>query len=100
MADVHRAIRHVATLVCLAATAATVYNVYSDNSELEKAAERTACGGTSADCRPQMTRTDRSPFAQTFEFVVSKRNLPITVRCARSAILLGDYTCALHPSDH
>ena len=96
---VHRAIRHMATLLCLAATAAAAYNVYGDNGEVEKAAKRTACGDTSADCRPETTRTDRSPFAQTFEFVISKRNLPITVRCTRSAILIGDYTCALHPSD-
>jgi hypothetical protein len=96
---VHRPVRHAATVLCLAATAAAIYNVYSDNSEVEKTAERAACESTLAGCTAQMTRLDRSPFAQTFEFATRKHTSPVTVRCARSWVLMGDYTCKLHPSD-
>jgi hypothetical protein len=106
---VNRSIRHGATILCLAATATAAYNVYSDNGEVEKAAESVACGDAPA-CRAQMTRTDRSPFSQTFEFATSKRAtgpialqnvsaLNVTVKCTRSAVLVGDYACALRPHD-
>jgi hypothetical protein len=108
---VNPAIRLGATVLCLAATAAAAYNVYGDNGEVEKAAESVACGEAGAvACRAQMTRMDRSPFWQTFEFATSKRaagplvvqnvtTLNVTVRCTRSAILVGDYACALRSRD-
>jgi hypothetical protein len=36
---------------------------------------------------------ERTPLAQTFDFATAKRL--VTVRCARSAILVGDYSCEL-----
>jgi len=93
---VNRAIRHGATVLCLAASAAAAYNVFSDNTDVEKEAERAACGGDgSAVCHPQMSRSERSPFAQTFELSTSKRT--VEVKCARAWILVGDYACTLRP---
>ena len=36
---------------------------------------------------------ERTPIAQTFDFATSKRT--VTVRCVRSAFLVGDYGCEL-----
>jgi hypothetical protein len=92
------------------------YNVLSDNTDVERLAQEVACGdrtprptdtGQDAgahpaprarppdpqECRAQKTRMERTPLAQTFDFATAKRQ--ITVRCARSAILLGDYSCEL-----
>jgi hypothetical protein len=40
-----------------------------------------------------MTRMERTPFGQTFEFTTAKRT--VDVRCARAFVLLGEYTCRL-----
>ena len=97
------------------------YNVLSDNADVERLAQEVACGGnaprphdTAADggaprpsargaaspsapdpqgCRAQKTRMERTPLAQTFDFATPGH--PITVRCSRSAILVGDYSCEL-----
>jgi hypothetical protein len=34
---------------------------------------------------------ERTPIAQTFEFATGKKQ--VTVRCARAAVLVGDYAC-------
>jgi hypothetical protein len=100
---VNRTFRRVLSFLCIAGSVAAIYNVLGDNGDVEKMAEGTACGEPVAAanqkpaapsmCRPQMTRMDRSPFAQTFEFATNKGT--VGVRCARSAVLLGDYGCSL-----
>jgi len=85
---------------CVAGSIAAIYNVVADNGDVEKMAEGAACGQTPGGaqaappaCRPQMTRMERSPFAQSFEFATTKGT--VAVRCARSAVLVGDYSCTL-----
>lgn len=80
-------------LLCIVFSAAAVYNVFSDNAAVERMASGVACGDQGAACSPQMTRLERTPFAQTFEFVTAKRT--VGVRCARSFVLVGEYACAL-----
>jgi len=88
------AARRVLTVLCIVAGTMAIYNVMSDNDDVRRMAEKVACGDTGAACRPQMTRMDRSPFAQSFEIVTTKRTFE--VRCTRSLVLVGDYSCALH----
>jgi hypothetical protein len=73
-----------------------VYNVISDNGEVERLAQEAACGGgpgkaAQVGCAARKTMMERTPIAQTFEFATTKRQ--VTVRCARSALLVGDYSC-------
>lgn len=79
--------------VCLIFSAGAVYNVFSDNVEVEQRARAVACGDQGASCSPQMTRMERTPFGQTFEFVTAKRT--VSVRCTRGLVLAGGYACGL-----
>lgn len=90
--------------LCLAFSIATVFNVFSDNAVVERMAGVAACGdgggtprsggpkaASDAACKPQMTRMERTPFGQTFEFATSKRT--VGVRCERAFVLAGAYAC-------
>lgn len=80
-------------LLCVIASAAGMYNVMADNAEVERLAQQTACGDEGASCKAQKTFMERSPIAQTFDFVTAKRK--VSVRCSRAFVLVGDYACAL-----
>ena len=85
-------------LLCVLLSVGGAYNVLSDNADVEHLAQETACGGNGTrpadpSCHPQKTRMERTPLAQTFDFATGKRQ--VVVRCARAAILAGDYTCEL-----
>lgn len=88
--------------LCVAFSISAVYNVFSDNADVERMAAAAACAGDSGDgaagkqrasggCRPQMTRMQRTPFGQTFEFTAAQRT--VEVRCERAFVLAGEYTC-------
>ena len=89
--------------LCLAFSVAAVYNVFSDNADVERMAGFVACdqsgdanaGGVPAvsdsGCRPHITRLEKTPFGQTFEFATAKRT--VGVRCQRSFVIVGKYTC-------
>jgi hypothetical protein len=89
--------------LCLAFSVATVYNVFSDNAAVERMAGFVACDHSGAAnaagaqvagdaaCRPHITRLERTPFGQSFEFVTSKRT--VAVRCERAFVLAGKYIC-------
>ncbi|WP_437604105.1 hypothetical protein [Sorangium sp. So ce590] len=90
--------------LCVAFSFSAAYNVFSDNAEVERSAALVACGedgGSLApdprraggDCRAQMTRLERTPFGQTFEFTTAKRT--VGVRCERALVLAGEYSCKL-----
>ena len=97
-ARVKRAFQSGFFFLCVLFTAAGAFNVLSDNAEVEHLAQEVACGGgpkmNVKGCNPQKTRMERTPIAQTFDFVTSKRT--VTVRCTRSALLVGEYGCELH----
>ena len=69
--------------LCVAFSVSAVYNVLSDNAEVERMAALVACGEDGAapgpalraseGCKARMTRLERTPFGQTFEFTTAKR---------------------------
>ena len=75
-------------LICVVVSVAGVINVFTDNADIAAKAKEIACP------RPQcnMTRMERTPFAQTFEFQSTAGT--VGVKCARSSIFFGDYACA------
>jgi len=80
--------------VCLLVGTAALYNVLSDNKDVERKAMRIACDDLKEDeCNGRVTRMERNPFAQTFEIHTKKRAVDIT--CHRAAYLVGEYSCAL-----
>jgi hypothetical protein len=80
-------------VLCVAFSAAAVYNVFSDNAEVERKAAAVACGEQGPSCRAQVTRMERTPFGQTFEMATPKRT--VSVKCARAYVMVGEYGCAL-----
>jgi hypothetical protein len=81
-------------ILCVVVSALGVYNVASDNADVEHMAAGVACGGDASTCRAQKTMMERTPFAQTFEFATTKKQ--VGVRCTRAFVLVGDYACVLH----
>lgn len=92
-------------LVCVTFSVAAFYNVMSDNAEVMKLAEETACGAVAPPtssatgakpaapppCSAQMTSMQRNPIAQVFTMATSKR--AVIVRCTRAFVMFGDYAC-------
>jgi hypothetical protein len=93
-APVRRYLQGGVTLFLVAASVLGVYNVISDNAEVERLAESTACKGekNEATCRVQKTRMERTPFAQTFDYATPSKK-QVTVRCARALVFVGEYAC-------
>ncbi len=86
--------RVVLPVVLLGLTALGLLNTYGDSTGVEKLAADAACGG--APCQVQMREFQRSPFAHEYVFAVGKAGERVAVKCARSAIFVGDYACAKH----
>jgi len=115
-----RAFQSSVFVLCVLFSVAGAYNVLSDNTEVERLAHEVACGAPSpsdaghagdtgdvgrrgpdhplpgghaggVECHAQKTRMERTPLAQTFDFATTKKQ--VTVQCARSAILIGEYRC-------
>jgi hypothetical protein len=87
-----RAAQTLLFLLCLVFSVSAAVNVLGDNADVEAMANAVACDGQGAACHPQATRIERTPLAQTFDLATAKRT--VTVRCARSLVLVGRYTCA------
>jgi hypothetical protein len=85
--------RVVVPLVLFGLTVAGLINTYSDASDVERLAGRTACGGET--CPVQMTEFSRSPFSHEYVFSVGKSVRRVAVKCAREAIFFGDYKCSI-----
>jgi hypothetical protein len=77
------------TLLCVVVTGLGIRNVIADNQEVEALAKKSA-PACSLGC--SLARVDRTPFAQEFQFSPAK-GAPASVRCARAAVLVGDYAC-------
>jgi hypothetical protein len=91
--------RAVVVAICLGVTALGLANTYSDNGDVVRLAERTACG--SGDCSYEKLREERSPLSQSFTFQVRltekgrERAATADVECRRPYLLVGDYACRL-----
>jgi hypothetical protein len=74
-------------LACIVVSVAAMLNVFADNADV--LANAKALGCPKGACT--LTRMERTPFAQTFEFQ-STHGVAV-VKCARGAIFFGDYGC-------
>jgi hypothetical protein len=90
--------RPVFAVICIAVTAAGLMNVYGDNADVMKQAERLSCGGE--DCAVTVTRVERGPISQSFTFQtrITERGKPasgstVDVTCKRAFWFVGDYEC-------
>jgi len=88
MAVLFHYLRFVFVAIAFVLVLASLNNVFGDNAELFPVAKQEAC--PSGLCA--LTRLERTPFAQTFHYT-TPGDEPIVVRCARSAIFFGDYSC-------
>ena len=66
---------------------AGLVNVFSDNAEIVAKAKELGCPRPACN----LTRTERTPFAQTFEFQSTLGT--VGVKCVRSGIFFGEYGC-------
>jgi hypothetical protein len=69
------------------------YNFFSMGPAAEAGARAAACTGRTGKCAPALTRLERTAFYQDAEFRVGRDT--VTVRCARSAYLVGPLHCAV-----
>jgi hypothetical protein len=84
-------IKQVVALSCLVGSALALYNVYSDVAPVQNEAASVACG--SAACAA-LIGMERTPIGMTFRFQVQRNKADTAqVRCTRSFLLVGDYTC-------
>jgi hypothetical protein len=81
------------SFIIIAAVIAGVVNVYADAGPIERMARARVCERHSPPCRERLGRVMRTPFFHEMEFTDGGK--PVTVRCSRSAVLVGDYACAL-----
>lgn len=85
--------RWLPSLLLLGLSGLGMYNVYSDNADVEAMAKRLACGDEQPECTAGVSRMQRTPIAQSFEISTDKRK--VDVKCVRGAYLVGAYTCQL-----
>jgi len=77
-------------IACLIATVQALSAIYSDNSDVVKAAEKVAC---KEGCIRTL-EVERTPFHQRFVFQIGiDPQLSVTVMCKRSLVLFGEYSC-------
>ena len=81
-------------LVCVAATALTLYDWGCDNLDVVRLAEEEACADEADGCSAQVTLIMRTPITQSFELATARRPR-VRVRCARTWVLVGDYKCTV-----
>lgn len=101
-----KAARLIVFALCVLFTIAAVVNVFGDNTEVEQMAKTVACAGVAvkpvpvtappgtrpSDCPMAMTKMSRTPLGQSFEY--SGKNETKRIRCTRSLIFAGAYSCA------
>ena len=91
-------IKKLVALLCLVGSFLALYNVYSDLGPVQKNAEAVACGPTPCAALIGMERT---PVQVTFRFQVQRNKADTAqVRCSRSFLLIGDYSCTKEYGPH
>jgi hypothetical protein len=91
-------LRSVGSVVLLVATALGLYNVYSDDSDVQALAKKVACADR--PCEAKLARQSRSPLSESFTFETEltdkarpHRSASVDVECRRALYLIGEYTC-------
>jgi hypothetical protein len=78
-------------LIIIAIVIAGLVNVYADAGPIERMARARVCERHGAPCRERLGRVMRTPFFHELEFTDGGK--PVTVRCRRSFVFVGDYAC-------
>jgi hypothetical protein len=90
-----RVLSRIFSVLLVVATILGLINVFADNADVRKLAEKTACGAE--NCSAQMTRESRSPIGQSFTFQASTKapgsGHSVDVECKREYYLIGSYGC-------
>jgi hypothetical protein len=81
------------SFVIIAAVIAGVVNVYADAGPIERMARARVCERHGPPCKERLGRVLRTPFFHDLDFTAGGK--PVTVRCRRSFVLVGDYSCAV-----
>ena len=80
--------------VLAAVVVVAAYSFFSaDDQAVEVAARSKACAGGGPKCHAALARLVKTPLFQDLEFRVGSG--AVKVRCTRTAIILGDYRCAI-----
>lgn len=90
-----RSFLRVLSVVAVGCALVGAYNVYADDPTVESAARRETCAGVAFACHPRLLRLRRSPFNQTFVFVVG--GYETQVDCTRPYLLFGGSQCRHQP---
>lgn len=80
-------------LLCLVAAYAAWDNVLSDNADVRADAEAKACTKKKCDEKHGLTKAERTPFSQTFEY--TWRDGTVHVSCSRPGWIVGARTCSV-----
>jgi hypothetical protein len=80
-------------LLIMAIVIAGLMNVYADAGPIERMARARVCERHAAPCRERLGRVMRTPFFHDLEFTEGGR--PVSVRCRRSFVFVGDFGCAV-----
>ena len=83
-------INFIILVICVFITLASIMNVAVDNTEVIAMAQKTACEGK-VKCDMAQTSIVRLPIWQEVTFSGGKQM--VEVRCQRSLIAIGDYSC-------
>jgi hypothetical protein len=78
---------------CVASAYAAWDNVLSDNGPVRADAEAQACTKRKCADKHGLTKADRTPFGQSFEY--TWRDGIIRVECRRSAWIFGERACVV-----
>jgi hypothetical protein len=90
---VKRAFQLLVFVLCVGFSVAAVYNVLSDNTEVERKAKAAACQGKGDACAPFLSRLSRTPLGEALVYDLGKTQ--VEVRCTRAYVLAGEYACAI-----
>ena len=69
-------------------------NVAIDNADVQALAADAACQAERSACGAALTRMQRLPWVQRFEFAL-KTGTHLEVACARSLVLVGSQRCSV-----
>lgn len=77
--------------LCIAVTALGFHNVFGDARAVDALGAAVACSGQGPKCQARPVSFARTPFFHEMVFQAAGKR--VTVRCSRSFVFLGDYSC-------
>jgi hypothetical protein len=86
-------VSRIISLVIICIVIAGLVNVYADAGPIERMARARVCERHGAPCHERLGRVLRTPFFHDLDFTDGGKN--VTVRCSRSFVFVGDYSCAV-----